>query len=133
MQRTDKIRYTLGKSLHWQGDSEASIEMLSSITEGSLFFEKAQYFIGGIHAGAGEFAEAIQYFSGIEKRLEKKVINDKLMVDLESAGTATSDEQTIYELSLLAQGRVFLESAQFVQRACTIKTRVRRRYKRYQN
>jgi hypothetical protein len=110
---TDKIQYTLGKSFYWQGKKEESKGLLSSIPVDSLFFEKSQYFLGGILAADAEYEESIQLFSGVEERLKEITVNDKVFISSPLVGTATEEEQKVYELSILGLGRVYLEQGLF--------------------
>ena len=127
LQSTDKMRYTIGKSLYWQDKVEESIAELETISEESILYAQRTYFMGGIFASQGEaqkkgseksleyYSKAIEYFQTVEKTLEPKIISDKVFVDSQSAGTRTEAEQEVYELSLLGQGRVLLEIDQYEQ------------------
>ena len=109
---THKIQYTLGKSYYWQDKTENSRNLLSNIPEDSVFYDRAQYFIGGIYASAMDFEQALSYFIKVEERLQGRVVNDKVFI-VDVIETGTTEEQKIYELAILAQGRVLLEMNEY--------------------
>jgi len=113
VKNTNKIQYTLGKSYYWQGNVEKSRELLLQIPSDSIFFDRTQYFLGGTHAGMDEYEEAFEYFLKVEERLKELVVNDKVFISSDTVGTGTAEDQKIYELSILAQGRVLLELGRY--------------------
>lgn len=109
---THKIQYTLGKSYYWQSKTNDSRELLSNIPVDSVFYDRAQYFVGGTYASAGDFEQAMSFFTTVEERLQNRVVNDKVFLS-DVVNTGTEEEQKIYELSILAQGRVLLEMGEY--------------------
>ena len=113
VENTDNIRYTLGKSFFWQNKGEKAKELLSKIVSTSIFFDKAQYFLGGIYASGGEYEQALSLFVAIEERLQEKAVSDKVLISSPSVGSASLEEQNIYELAIIARARVLLEIESF--------------------
>lgn len=112
VESTHKIQYTLGKSYYWQNKTEDSRKLLSSIPQDSVFYERSQYFVGGTYASSGDFEQALSFFTKVEKRLETRVVNDKVFIP-DVVETGTAEEQKVYELSILAQARVLLEMGEY--------------------
>ncbi|MEC7988108.1 MAG: tetratricopeptide repeat protein [Myxococcota bacterium] len=110
-----EINYSVGKSLFWQGQIEESKRSLSDIGQDSDLFLKAQYFLGGVHADTGDFESSLENFTLVEDTLKTKAVNDKIFLKSPDIGSATPEEQEIYELSIIAQGRVLLEQESFVE------------------
>ncbi|MAA80510.1 MAG: hypothetical protein CL916_14740 [Deltaproteobacteria bacterium] len=109
---THKIQYTLGKSYYWQNKTQESRDLLSKIPKDSVFYDRSQYFVGGTYASSGEFEQAMSFFTKVEERLQNRVVNDKVFIsDVVEIGTA--EDQKVYELSILAQGRVLLEMGEY--------------------
>ena len=95
---SDKINYSIGKSWYWQGKLAKAKGALYEIDQDSHMYRKAQYVLGGILSEEGDFENALTHFDNVIA----------LQVD-------SPEEQQILELSLLAKGRLYYETDEFLK------------------
>lgn len=93
---TDKVNYSIGKSLFWQGENARAKSILNSLSITSTVYHQSRYFIGGILASEGDYTNAIEEFQ------KSKTVP-----------LLTSADKELQDLSILALGRVYLENKQY--------------------
>ena len=62
VESSDALNYAIGKSLYFQGDTPQAKQALFEIQQGSLFWYRAQYFLGGIYVFEKNLEKASQSF-----------------------------------------------------------------------
>jgi hypothetical protein len=73
----DRIRYATGKSFYFQGKIEKSLGELNDIPPESKYFAKAQYFLGGIQVGQGDFTTALRHFEQSHISAEQFILSQE--------------------------------------------------------
>ena len=98
VESSDALNYAIGKSLYFQGDTPQAKQALFEIQQGSPFWNRAQYFLGGIYV--------------FEKNLEKASQSFDMAFNPEAV---KPEEIELNELSLLAKARVLGEQERFAE------------------
>jgi tetratricopeptide (TPR) repeat protein len=97
---SDAITYSVGRSLFKRGEPDRAVDYLGDIPATSLWYAKAQYFLGAIAVGEARLDEAVPYFKRASE-IDVQSVVDRELVDL----------------SLLALGRVYYELGEYLQAA----------------
>ena len=96
VESSDALNYAIGKSLYFQGDTPQAKQALFEIQQGSPFWYKTQYFLGGIYVSEGNLDKAFQSF------------------ELSYNGEGVSAEEIqLNQLTLLAKARVLSEKGEY--------------------
>ena len=96
VESSDALNYAIGKSLYFQGDTPQAKQALFEIQNGSPFWHRAQYFLGGIYVFEENLEKASQAF------------------DMSFNPEASKPEEIeLNELTLLAKARVLSEQEQW--------------------
>jgi tetratricopeptide (TPR) repeat protein len=98
---TDEIRYSVARSFFRQDDLLQAKDNLLDIEAGSIWYAKAQYVLGAIMVQEEQYEEALRYF---------RLITEEISVDPNSV-----DSRQLYDLSLLAAGRVNMHLLRYAE------------------
>ena len=96
VESSDALNYAIGKSLYFQGDTPQAKQALFEIQQGSPFWYRTQYFLGGIYVSEGNLDKAFQSF--------------ELSYNVEGV---SPEEIQLNQLTLLAKARVLSEQGQY--------------------
>jgi|GEM_PF-4481138 len=96
VESSDALNYAIGKSLYFQGDTPQAKQALFEIQQGSPFWYKTQYFLGGIYVSEGNLDKAFQSF--------------ELSYNEEGV---SAEEIQLNQLTLLAKARVLSEQGEY--------------------
>ena len=96
VESSDALNYAIGKSLYFQGDTPQAKQALFEIQQGSPFWYRTQYFLGGIYVSEGNLDKAFQSF--------------ELSYNAEGV---SAEEIQLNQLTLLAKARVLSEQGQY--------------------
>lgn len=97
VESSDALNYSIGKSFYWQKENAKAKAALSEIPEDSLFYQRAQYFLGGVYVSEESFDVAIEAF-------QNAIIAEPIR----------SSESEINDLANLAIGRVYFERKEYL-------------------
>ncbi len=98
VEASDPLQYAIGKSLYFQGETAQAKQELFEIQQGSQYWHRTQYFLGGIYVA--------------EKNLDKALQSFEMSWNPEAS---TSNEIQLNHLTLLAKARVLAEQGQYTE------------------
>ncbi len=96
VEASDPLQYAIGKSLYFQGETAQAKQELFEIQQGSPYWHRTQYFLGGIYVAEKNLDKALQAFE-MSRNPDAK----------------TSNEIQLNHLTLLAKARVLAEQEQY--------------------
>jgi tetratricopeptide (TPR) repeat protein len=94
---SDLVVYSVAKSFYHQRELDKAQSFLREITPESMYYGRAQYFLGAISVASQELEEAFPYFENVT-----------------ALSVLTGTDQEVLDLSLLALGRIHYEQGEYL-------------------